>query len=156
MIILSMKWELAANTPLNTSYETIQGSQVPHQKQISSHLSRNNLWQKSPPDSRALLDLLNKQTSDSNLSMYTGADLHCKWSSSLDTTGRMRQFSDNNKGKALMLSYPQLDLFQPSLMEALSLLAFCPLKGIGTSACGSGGPSRHWWLCKPWCRFGGT
>lgn len=40
----------------------------------------------------------------------------------------------------IMLPYPRRDLCQSSPMEALSLLAFCPLKGTGTSARSSEGP----------------
>lgn len=40
----------------------------------------------------------------------------------------------------IMPPYPQRDFCQSSPMEALSLLAFCPLKGTGASARCSEGP----------------
>lgn len=98
---VAMKWELAAAIPLTTAYKTMQGSQVPavETNPSSSNPYRNNLWWKSPRDLRALVDLLDKQTADSHHSVYT--DLQCKLSWSANTVGRVRNFSDNNKGKAL-------------------------------------------------------
>lgn len=141
--IVSVKWELAATPRWLQSSETVQESCAPFiGKQISPNPSRNDLWQKSPPDLRALLDLLNKQTFDRNLWAYTDADLQCKWSWSPDTSGEnaaaLRQ--QQRESPRITLPYPQLDLCQPSLMEALSLLAFRLLKQTGTC---SGGPSRR-------------
>lgn len=76
--ILSMKCELVADTLLPTALQNNSG--------VTSLLIGNKYPQILPgtiygrnlPDSKARLDLLNKQISDSNLSVYTDADLQCK------------------------------------------------------------------------------
>lgn len=109
--------------------------------------------------SRALLDLLNKQTSDSNLSVYTDADLQCKWSRSADAAGRTPPFSSTNKAKALSSRrlLPSSTCASLHRWKAYLCWPSVRFKGRGTTARRSGDPpSGHGQLCKQWCRFGGT
>lgn len=75
-----MKCELAADTPLTAALPNNSGGRrSPDWKQLAlKSVQKQSVAEISPHGSRALPDLLNKQTSDSNLSVYTDADLQCK------------------------------------------------------------------------------
>ncbi len=108
--ILRVKWELAADTLLTTALRHnsgvgvggVEGSQVSSSEtNLRRSFQEQSMAEISPwlEGSPGFVKQTNPLTAI--FPVYTDADLQCKWSWSVDTAGRMRQFSDNNKGKAL-------------------------------------------------------